>query len=654
MKLLISVLCLLSSVLFCSAQVSTPRLIPDRVFYVSDYGATPTAGFNNKQAFTDCHAAAVAAGGGIMKVGVGTFEFSPLSTQLAILLDSEYVILEGSGPGTILKAITATAGNGAPFCLIAPSRYDTCTAPYTAAPLWIRNLRLTADAYTGGQSDECHDLVGIAHCPWFILEDVGFEQGLNHAFEINCSKNGQVLRCYTYGTGNFANAIAELDGLGNCGKIATGGTHSASTPNENILISGFQQRAGRTDLTISPATAEFLILSHTNTNNIVRSFRLENSRIIAHTNSSLSSGSTSNVVAFDSGALPLEFSGSFHGNTFTGGLTGSTVCYYLASESTSTRKIRVSVTDNHFDCGALTYVQTGETFTVSDPQTNRTINDCISHQSIVVNGNRITNRLTTNLVAGVRPTWAMLLGPCANLELRQNVQIWPDQTPFAAGTDTSNFGYHISHALNLVCSGNTFEMGMLSATKTWPAAGFVFNCGSFELSGIAQPANWIVTNNLARGVGSVGGNLAVPFVELLATGTSGMPQWVREENPYVSGQWSGNYGVTGGTFAQTINGSTAADFPVPMNSILNVSSAVSSATAAAVGAHDWRAFAGNIGSYAQFPASAQAGPGWTSLAGTAVSSLGWHEQANWNIRLAKSGSANLPTVTDTYVRLSGK
>jgi hypothetical protein len=637
------------------------------IFYPERYGAIAGDLLDDKAAIQSAIDAAEAAGGGIVQLGKGRYRVSPLATQIGLLVDSEYVLLRGLGEATEIMFITATASNGAAFCGIAPKRYNTCTSPYTAAPLWIENLRLTADAYTGGLADECHDLVGIVHCPWAILRNVGFGMGYYHCFEINVSKNVLVEDCYTYGTCNFGSNLIQFDSLGSAGAIAGGGTHSASTPNSNITIRRFIQRSARQDLTIDfgashTAGVEGILLSHTNALGVLRNVTIEGCRFIPHRHPTVATGNSRNVIGFDNAALPLECTNlTIDGNTFVGdqgdtpgGIAGTHVFVHLGAASTATRRIRnVKVMNNLFDGSWYFPLILGAGNSDATSRTTIAVTTLESHQNILVEGNTFVCGLNANDTDGGRTPKGVWVGASRSVVARNNNYTVPNQAVGAGWTasdfvNTGSFGFYFDHVQELTVENNHVEMAMPIATMTWNFTAYAFAWGGFEVSSV--PANTRVVGNVAHGNGTIGGNMSCYFAEVITTGTTGMPQWADKDTPFVTGEWRGNFGTTGGTVTQNLSASHL----IPLSALTSQGSAVSAATAAAIGVHDLRPQDRDIGTFATAQTGATLSDGWTLLDGANISTLGWLEQANWNIRLGLSATTALPTTSDTYVRLTGK
>jgi len=807
MKRILSFLALCASV--CHGQIITNPPSRDRTFYVESYGAKAGDSVDDRAAIQRAIDAAIAAPGGVVKLAKGTYNVTPTAGGIALLVDGDYMTLEGSGEGTEIEF--STAGSAA-FCGIAPYRYNTCTAPYTAAPLVVRDLRLTMDSYTDVDG---HDLIGICHCPWAIVERVGFEQARGHALEINVSKNVLVEDCYVYGTGNFTSCILELDGLGAAGIIATGGTHSQSTPIENIVIRRFIQRVPRTDLTIDCAGYDFMLLSHSNASNVIRNVTVEDCRIIPHQDADITSGTETNCIAFDSASLPLEFSNfTFRRNTFSGaqgaqpgGITGSSNFLNLMyGSASSTRRIRnVVIEGNVFDGTWYYPLKVGLGSSDSNGRTSITNALLENFQNVVVKDNYFRCGLNANNVGTSRTPKGVWMGAMRQLTFSGNTYHIPNisvGSGWNSGTmyvNTGSFGFFFDHVQDLICANNYVETAMPIATRTWNFTAYAFGVGGFEVSGI--PAHYVVTGNQAHGTGTVGGNLSCAFAELITTGTDGLPQWISKARPFVTGDWRGNVATSGGTITQTTstfttdhtaetltitshglgknervqlyttgtyptglaastnyyvivmdantiqlasapgvgaavaatwtrasavitvtsnlhrlttgnnivvtatsdaaaipvgtysvtvsdantftvtglnaggasgtlsytlpvtftsNGSGTlnllrdASLPVPLTALTSQSSAVTPATAAAIGVHDWQPAATSIGEIAAFPTGALAPSGFQLLDGRATTLLSWREQAHWNLRLGLSGTANLPTTADTYIRLTGQ
>ncbi len=620
------------------------------------YAPAPSGG-DDKTALQAVIDAAIAAGGGIVQLAAGVYNVHPLATGIGLLTDGDYVILRGVGEGTEINFLTSTAS--ANFCGIAPYRYNTCTAPYTAAPLYIEDLRLTSDDYT---SITGHDLIGICHCPWAIVRRVGFEQIKFHAFEINVSKNVLVEDCYTYGTGNIGGVLIELDGLGGAGQIATGGTHSASTPIENIIIRRFIQRVPRTDLTISTSGYDSILLSHTNTNNVLRNIVIEGCSFIPHNNSSLAAGITSSVVGFDSGALPLTVDGlTIRNNVWasSGGLSGSHILLDLSAASTSTRNIRnVRIENNQFYSPHGYAIKIGAGSSTSSPRTSITDALLRSHDTILMENNTISVYLNgnSNSARAVRSVW---VGAARSVIVRNNTIEWPDVangSGWGTSTVSTGIGFWIDHVQNLILENNTVQ---ITRPQTGGTAGlwcqvyaFCFGVGSFEIQ-TALSGHWRVENNKAIGNGNIGVNLACGFLMTYGTGTT-MSSWTtaNKTNPRISGLWRGNSSVqTGtGTYTHTLQ-STYPDYFLTAASITNTPQ--TEAQLATMGAHDWYPNSNDIGIVTTTFTGAVMGPGWKLYDGSATSALGWLQEANWNIRLGLSATTTLPTTADTYIRLSG-
>lgn len=633
------------------------QALRDRTEYgrVAGVFAVPApSGGNDKDAIQAVIDQAIAAGGGIVELAAGTYRVDPLGTGIGLLTDGDLVWLRGQGPATeiVFTASTSTT----PFVGIAPYRYNTCTAPYTAAPLLLSNLRLTADDYT---TINCHNLFAFAHCPWGRVWEVGCEQGRFHAFEINCSKNIDV-DIYIYGTGNFAAAIWELDGLGSCGQIATGGTHSVSTPIENFRIQ-VDQRVPRTDLTINTNGYDFGYLSHSNSSNVIRNGVIERCRIIPHNNSTLVAGNTSIVMGFDSAALPLTFENVVIRDNLwdaSGGLTGSHVLLDLSAASSSTRNIRnVRVHNNTFLSPHGYGVRTGALNSATAPRTSITDAILRSHDNIVVEHNVFAVYLNGNANAArsVRSGW---FGAARSTAVRNNTLLWPDVangSGWGTSTISSAFGFYCDHIQNLDFADNTVE---ITRPQTGGTAGlwcqvyaFNFACGAFEIQS-ALTGVWNIEGNKAIGNGNIGVNLACGFLTLYGAGTE-MTNWTSKTAPRISGNWRGNSSIqTGtGTYTHTLQ-ATYPDYFVTAAALGNTTQ--TEAQMATMGGHDWYPGSPDVGTVTTVPAGATMGPGWKLYDGSASTALPWLQESAWNYRLGLSGTANLPTTANTFVRLSGQ
>ena len=133
-----------------------------------------------------------------------------------------------------------------------------------------------------------------------------------------------------------------------------------------------------------------------------------------------------------------------------------------------------------------------------------------------------------------------------------------------------------------------------------------------------------------------------------------MPSWnsINKTNPRITGIWFGNQTIqTGtGTYTHTLQ-ATYPDYFITAASITNT--AQTEAQLASMGSHDWYPDSSSIGSMVTVPTGAVMSSGWKSCDGSASTGLPWLQESNWNIRLGLSGVSSLPTVANTFLRLSG-
>jgi hypothetical protein len=628
--------------------------------FANVFHAPRPSGGDDKAALQAVIDAAIAAGGGIVELAAGTYRVDPLGTGLGLLVDGDFVRLRGQGEATTINFRSSTAT--IPFCGIAPKRYNTCTAPYTAAPLWVTDMRLTCDDST---NVNCYDLIGICHCPWAMVQNVGFEQGYYHAFEVNLSKNVLVDGCYVYGTGNFRACIWEFDSGGAAGQMTMGGSHSTSTPVENVTISGFVQRVPRTDLTISTGGYDFGLLSHTNAAGVYRNIIIEKCVMIPHNNATIPSGNTASVIGFDTAAYPLSVDGlTIRDNVWvdSGGLSGSHILLDLAAPSTATRNIRnVEVSGNIFLSPHAYAIRAGSLNNATAPRTSIADSDVRSHDNIRIFNNSVSVRLNgnANSARAIRSFW---IGAARGVNVSGNTVAWPDVANGSGwGTSTvatASYAFFVDHVQNLVFDQNTVE---ITRPQTGGTAGlwcqvyaFVFAAGAFEIQSVLN-GQWQVTGNKAIGNGNIGVNLACGFLSLYTSGTTGLPQWTAANKlmPRIDGMWSGNVSIqTGtGTYTHTLQGTYPTYF-VCAGTVTNTP--LDEASLAALGAHDWQPGADTIGTVCTVPAGATMAPGWKLCDGALVTALPWLQETNWNQRLGLSATLNIPNTANTYIRLSGQ
>lgn len=613
MKFLTSIFILCALVITAGAQSITSALpIRDKTYYVEAYGAKSGDSTDDKTAIQNCIDACESAGGGIVQFGKGRYIVAPAATGKGLWHDGDLSVLQGLGEVTEIQAKTTTSS--AAFCLIAPRDYNNIPsdAAYGGNPIYVRNLRLTSDCYatssaidaSGWDADagNCHDLIGIGHCPWAIVEKVGFEQGFYHAFEINVSKNVRVSDCYIYGTGNFSGPIIELDARGSMGIIDTG--PPTSSPIENILIERFNQRTGRANSLIGGGASfyEGILLSHTvsrgtNLRNVV----IRDCNFVPHSDTAITGTGSffSSVISFDSAAYPGFVDGlTIEGCTFKGGgWTGSTQLIDLSCSGNASSQLRnITIRNNRADCPMFRFIQVGANGNYADPATSITAANYPTWLNTVIEGNTCRLGINGNALGGARSNRTIVVEAGRNVRCINNSIVVPNQSlgsTWTSGGSTigaKNFGFWFENVQYLECIGNTVEMAMPSATiSTLNYQAFVFSAGAMELSGSGPlPGNWIVMNNHVYGNGTIGNNLGAAYVELLASPTTIRSAWANPAAPSVSGIWYGNTATNSGTFYQTLY----TDFPVTTTAV--TSSTQTLAGMAALGVHSNWAPSGEV------------------------------------------------------------
>lgn len=181
------------------------------------------------------------AGGGIVQLAEGTYNFLP-SAGICILLRTG-VWLRGAGPGTILSTDNTNAGITVPYNLIAPYGYNTAVLPYTADSMRISDLRVTGASYSlTAPMGYLHNLIAVCHSVGgTLIENVGFGNSGAHALEINQSSNVTVRNCYTIpGTGTATSKIQLDTGAGQAGAKAAVQFTATINGNTSSAASGTQ------------------------------------------------------------------------------------------------------------------------------------------------------------------------------------------------------------------------------------------------------------------------------------------------------------------------------------------------------------------------------------------------------------------------------
>lgn len=206
------------------------------VYNILDYGAVGDGVTDNKAAIQAAHDAVEAAGGGTVFVPEGIWAVYPTS-GISLLFNGDKVKLEGTGPNSIIRFITAGTGDATNtannFEGIAPKGYNTATTNYGASGLWVQNLKLETDnmvatAASTAESRNAHGLIGIVHAPWAIIKEVVFGDIVYHQLEINRSRNVLVEDCLFIG--NTESSRVQID-VGSAGQKSVTPT---TTSMENI------------------------------------------------------------------------------------------------------------------------------------------------------------------------------------------------------------------------------------------------------------------------------------------------------------------------------------------------------------------------------------------------------------------------------------
>lgn len=201
-----------------SITTSTPNY--DRTFYARKYGAIPGDSGQDKTGLQNAIAAAAAAGGGVVQLEAGNYRVSPVATGLGLMVPNN-VILRGVGPATVITGYTATSSTA--FCVIANDNYNDTATDYGADVMRVEDLTVSVDATSGGNSANCHALVGVGHAASAYVRRVNFTGCYYHAVESNRSGSpagGVLIQDCTF-TGSYNQSMPlELDGGGAMGQVS--------------------------------------------------------------------------------------------------------------------------------------------------------------------------------------------------------------------------------------------------------------------------------------------------------------------------------------------------------------------------------------------------------------------------------------------------
>lgn len=414
-------------------------------------------------------------------------------------------------------------------------------------------------------------------------------------FVIITSANGSSASTYNalggYRITNIVSSTTMAINLAWPSNATTAGTIKAEPATQDIWIDGFDGSIGRADAGIY-TSYEFLYLTHTTQTGIYKNFRLTNSKIRIHTTSYATSNSNY-VISLDTAADPIEFTGfEFSNNIFlNGGHTGTTIVMNIADGYSSTYASKqyrdIIISDNIFEGGFKAAIQIGATSSEVAVRTSIALTDTNLFKNISIERNIITPNLRGGTSTFARPSRSVLIGACDKATIRNNRIFFANRAPENlnglswTASVSNNYGFLIDHPRDLIFESNEVEVALTANNADIYLFAFAFGASAFELASSGPiSGNWIVRNNSAIGTGSIGNGITAGFIEMSTLASTGIAQWSSARSPSISGMWSGNRVVTGGTLSQTLSPTS---LPIPLQTF--TTSAMTEATAATLGSH---------------------------------------------------------------------
>lgn len=308
----------------------------DRTFYAAAYGAVAGDANDDRVAITAAVSAARVSGG-VVQLGAGVYRIVP-SAGIGLELPSN-VILRGVGDSTIVRGITLNSDTA--FCVISNDNYNSATTDYSAHSIRVEDLRVEADATTGGQSANCHALIGAGHAPSAMIRGVTFGGCYYHALEFNrCgATNGQLVVMDCVFTGSYNQSMpVEFDGGGALGQVS-------STPPTKTVRNIWMQRCRFDQRPASDAsTVQHILLTH-NVEDILENVTIRDCVFLCHNPTSfttVASSVSSDTIFTRIRGLTIEDC------TFVGASQANNYLLYLANDASTEQYDQVLVKGNTF------------------------------------------------------------------------------------------------------------------------------------------------------------------------------------------------------------------------------------------------------------------------------------------------------------------
>jgi hypothetical protein len=330
-------LLLLLSLSLATGQTVTVQKPPvDRTYYVESYGAKTGDSIDDRAAIQLAITAARTTGG-VVQFGPGTYTVVP-SSGIGIEVPTG-VILRGVGSGTIINGITA--GSASAFCVISNDDYNTATTDYGAHSIQVEHLKVTVDATTGGQSSNCHSLIGVGHAPSARIQGVTFGGCYYHALEFNrCGAvNGQLVVMDCVFTGSYNQSMpVEFDGGGALAQVS-------STPPTKTVRNIWLQRCRFEQRPAGDAsTTQHILLTH-NVEDILENVTIRDCVFLCHNPTTFTT--TASSIAPDT--IFTRIRGlTIENCTFIGASLTNTYLLYLPNDASTEQYDQVLVKGNTF------------------------------------------------------------------------------------------------------------------------------------------------------------------------------------------------------------------------------------------------------------------------------------------------------------------